>query len=1114
MSLLTGKYGVYIFTLIGAALVIVFLKAGIKLFKKAKKAKSKADKLKKLVDKHKPSSIGDSAPNIINEIAKVGKKHLLPSFLYFYDGNTKEMLDYIKRLSGSDECHIIALNDSFFVILSTKKVIFASTLSNVDNIDIKELNKLFNKVYKKGYIRDPLLLMCFTDRPKPSGFYVSFMKIITKIHLYQKFEMEFQLSVDLHQDDDSIRVFYDIIKQNMVFSFEAGEEEQVILSKINAVVDNLRGLISQHIVSLTKLDITTLGMLKVAAKMESIFLSLIPFIKEIDTIRDKVNIDKVIMNLGIHPGNIYYQIFDFESKIYRKKIKFYHIAFGFFMFSSIVVSLGFIHDIYFLNNLNAKVNKEEPFYTVKDGEVKLAEKQYQDWIDLYRDQLFFYPLYKDKGVIALNRVYGQLILDKFVIPTLNNRNNLVDEALYLSLAVAEKTSPVVDIFKKQHELISIVTGLDENQLDLMYQFGVYNNSKSFSTIDYNSKSQMLTYTSKLSHDLFSDNVVNLTNEELRRLIWNKVVWERKICLLNAVLPAIEHSLLLNKDKLYFKKAADYLIDVQRQLPDDSHCGDEIFLKLMKIIPRYNDVDSNSFGKLTSLIVDYNSVVEQFFDTNYSVVDNTQELKRILIQSEYNSIMEHVFSKKGDDLSLLSLDNYYGYSLKTDFSRSIIKVSLAYTKSVILNHIKNILKEYDKVKQIFGSYNINFDVLQRMIQDKLLQYANHYIEAMNYLLNNSVPSNISEDNLNMFLLDLSSDNTPFDNIIKYVSKNTTFSDDEKLPASLQLIKDKFLGFNTFIQSKEYQDYKSVLLNVRRTIMSGSIEDYLSTYKQLVNKGEGSLIGQISDLITPLGNSDPNIYHLFQFPLDEVKLMLSKKLIDNLQLQWARDIVPNISRVNSLFPFDFKSEKSIDPDELNNMFGPQGSVYNEMLTLLEPFSFFNQATNNWKVSRELTPQQQKKIAPYLIVLNDFYHLQTVFWDKDGNPNTIKIKVKPQTFKDVSLDGKQKMVLSFMYLGTTEKALGLNAESDSFTMLNYNWQLQPAASVGWLNDDDESFQQSYTGNWSFFKMLANANCNKQWVCTWKIKSNNAKLPPYSVSYQIKSDALVNFKAHHKGE
>lgn len=1113
MSFLTGKYAVYIFGAIGAVSLIIFIVLGVKLFKKLKASMGKASKLKKSVGKKKGKAKTDSIKEITKVISLVAKKSVLPSFLCIYEGSSKDMIAYVKGLSPSDEYDITAINDSLFVMVSSKRIVFVSPLAELNNIDIEILNKLLNKNYKSGYIKVPLLLVCFTEKQSQSGLYVLFRKVISQIDLFKKFEFDFHITMDLKIGDKKMSSFYELVKKQTAFVITDNVEEGELEKTINDSMESIHHVLSQHIASINELNETVYEAVQVASELETTFKSFLIFIRELDEIKSKVKIKRLVINFGIHHVNYNYTIFDVESLTFEKKMTFFHYLAGSLGLISIIVSLGFIYDIYQINAINTELAIQRPFEGISDGNLKAAEVVYGEWENIYDRKLLFGALYLDKGVVLLNRLYGSFIAHKIIRSKIDTEKTSIDKAIYLSLLIAQEPSDVVDILRQQGELISLVTGLNTKQLNLLYKFGTYDNMSNFPLVEPINRSQepVLNLDALPSNQLIFDNIVSVNNNELNKLLWGKVVRNRKICLLSNILPDMIPELLSKRETSNSKSITDYLSSVNKRLPRlTNDCGDDLLLMLTNIIPAYHAVDIDSFSEAVNLIMEYNNKIDALFESNKQFSSEKNRLKNMLMRAELNSILQHIMSNEHGEINFIDSKDYYQYSVKTSFSRSVVKVSLAYTKSVILDFIDPALETYKKLEAIFKQLNINYSTLDEMKNDELSEYANEYVSSMEYLLSSSVPSNVSSDNLQMYLTDLSSDNTPFDNIIKFINKNTTFSDTENIPEGLTVIKDKFSGFNDFVKSKEYGDYKNILLSIKRTLKQGTDEDYLKTYQQLSSSGKDSLSGQIDDLIATLDNADDSIYNVFKFPLETLKSLLSERLISSLQTQWSMDVTPKISIVESQFPFDFKAKKSIDPEALNNMFGVQGTVYSEMTNMLQPFSYFDQTTNVWKVRRDLTSPQQAKVKPYVTTLNHYYHLQSYLWDETGKPKNIKFRVKAQPFKNVTLDGKTKMVLTFMYVGDEDKSLGLNTASDSYSALNYAWQLQPSVSVGWLNTSNNSFQQSYTGNWAFFKMLAAAKCSRSRICTWKINDNNTQTPAYQVSFRVESDILKLFKSN----
>lgn len=1110
MSLLTGKYAVYIFSAIGAVFLIVAIKLGIKYFKKVKSSKKKVDKLKKALDKGKGKI--KLKPNVVKDVLKEIKdsanKKVNPAFLFIYDGDNDKMINYINSLSSGEDYKVITVSESLFVMLSDNRIIFSLSTSYLQDIKMNTLNSLLDKAYRKGLIQLPFLLLCFSDKEYQNGHFFIISNFISEVNLYKKIKFNINIAIDINISDKKVSSFYQIVKQNTSFIIKNNFEADEVKGMINQKMEGIHSILRNEIISDSSFSESVFDAIQVASFIEKKLMLLSTFLSEFSELSESTLLDNIIVDFGIHKSNVHYNVFESESSIYIKKVKAIHYVTATVVILSIVSTFSFLYEYYHIKKHNEALKRVKEFDGLKATDLNKADGLYHRWNNIYNSDLIlnkitFNLLYGDHSWTELNKQYANFMVDEIIVPEIIKAEDPLTKILLLSFIAASNSSSMFDELMDQTALASIVSNLNEEQLYLIYKYSdvveLRNLKFPSPAIDGRLVNESIIDTNSVDNILL-DNFLNVRNVELRNFIWKRVVFQRKVCFLKKVIPY----LLL--DNIYYSKSVlNYINFFKNKLPKTKHgCGSELLLKLLDLIPEAEVVDELSFEGEVYLIKSYINEIDNFFLKEKEYAEQKEQWKKVLLNAELNSVLNRILATNKGHVDLLYLKDYYQYTFNTLFSRDVVVISLAYVKDVIINVINPMLKEYDELGVVFKSYDIDYHALDQLKNDALSEYANEYITSLEKILNNSLPEKVSSENLKMYLVDITSENTPFDNNIDFISENTTFGKSDVLPKQLNVITDTFSGFNDLIKSKEYTQYKGILMEVHRNLLRGSDTDYVKTYQQLTSTGKDSIIGQLDTLMNSLGNVNLSIYNIFRVPLKIIQKTLADYLIENIKQQWSLQITPKITLIESQFPFNFGAKQAIDFEVLNGMVGVQGAVFNQMKTLLQPLTSFNKAVSKWKVSTLLTSEQQAIIQPYITILNKYSTLQALLWDEKGQSKEITFNVKPQAFKNVTLDGKNKMVLTFMHGGGKSQSLGLNTNSDALTPLDYPWQLAPTVSVGWLNTDNNSFEKTYQGNWAFFRMLVDAKCSRWWLCTWDIKGNNAKSPPYQVSFTIQSNIL----------
>ncbi|MBK2125748.1 hypothetical protein [Fangia hongkongensis] len=1110
MSLLTGKYAMMLFGAVGAAAVLVFIILAIKKYRQAKQIKNKI-KLPK-AKKKKAAPKVNVYKDVTKKILKTSKRKALPAFMCLYEGDSSQMMSYIGRFVNLESAESIMLNDSQVVVIEEGRIFFVISMQDLQNVNPVPLNNMLISIYQKGAIQLPTLLVCLTEQAHQPGQFVLFQKFLSELYLYQKHEFNLELTVDLKEDDKKMKSFFELVKQQTSINFQRGMTEKEVAESIKENMASIRNKISAHIVTNNALDESIIDAMQVAASIEKAIMPLASFIAELSNTQEQNTLESINVNFGIHHSNYYYTFFDSATLSYKKPIRLSYVAVSVLVVISLFATVAFVYNAYHTQKFNDYVKQNSPFANITSGDLRSAEQRYTRWYNLYKQGLVLGFLYGHGSFTRLNEEYAEFLLKKIILPKMRATNDPVSKAVFLAVLAAPNSSDVANSLQDQNSLLTLMTGLSDEQLNLMYEYATF---KDIDRLSIGSQSYMqqggadeLKFASRnlFSTEVFDQfvlqNILHFTNNQLKDFIGKSVVLHREVCLLKDVLPNILSSTKIDLSQ----DASKFGSFVANNLPKTQGGCDNssILLSMQDLIPNNNELQVKSFAQAVDLLVNYNQKVDKFFSSNEAYSVEKSKWKGVLISAELNSILYDVLKSNRGDLNLLYADDYYQYTFNTVFSRNVSKVSLAYTKSIILDEINPLLERYKLLASMFGQYNINYQAFDRLKEAALANYAQSYIDTLNYVLKNALPADVSSDNLQMFLIDITSDNTPFSHMLDYIKKNTTFSKDQVLPKALDKINKEFQGLDSFVSSKDYQDYKNILLSISNTLYQNDFQNYMKTYEQLSDSGQNSLAVKLNTLVAKVGYSNPNVYKLFNVPLSTIKSALAQRLISNIKMMWNKDVTPKISFAQAQFPLNLNAKESISAEALNDMFGVQGDVFNQMKRLLSAFISFDKTKNAWVVDESLTSDQRKTLAPYIETFNNFFHLQKALWDDTGKPKNIDFKVKSMPFKQVSLDGKNKMVLSFIQAGSGSQALGLNTQNEALIPLSYAWQLQPTVSVGWLNTGNVSFQKTYQGEWAFFKMLADAKCDKNWVCTWEVKGDNDKVAPYQVSFEIKSPIL----------
>lgn len=1101
-SLLTDRYVLMLFGALGITLIITTI---ITLFRKYRQYKKKL-KLPNFKRKSKQRNI---YKDVTRQIIKQTKSNAWPSFLCFYQGDNEHMLEYIAQFIVMDNAELIILNESQVVIIYKRIILFMVSINDIQDLDISALDTMLYKLYQKASIQLPTILLCLRNHNHQSAQLVLFQKLLSEIKLYQKHPYSLHVTIAFKESIDQMRAFFNLVKRQTNILLSQDMTETDVVEKIHQSFGEIRNHISANLVAQDTIDADTVASMKIAASVESTLLPLAGFLSDLSQTQDIISPHSIIIDFGIHPANYYYTFFEQGSHAYKKKIKLKQVAIVALVVTSVSATAIFAYNAYQLKQLNDYVTNNPPFS--KANNIESAQEIYKRSAEMYSNTLTLSFLYGKTSFTALNTAYANFLVKTALIPQMYKAEGMT-KALYLSILAGLKSPAIAAINQANTTLLSSITGLTRFQLNIVYQYAQFDNVNAlindgelFPEKD-KFRNFKLPNKTAFSVEIFDQFIANsylhITNSQLRSFIDQSVILYQEMCILQQTAPKI----LTNASFGFSAQILDYFSEISMFLPSTNTFCDSnaTLIELQSIIPRMPTKQVQSFSEAIDVIFNYNQKIEAFFDKHVMSAENRDKLIGLLLSAQLNSTLFHILKQSDASFMLLDPDQYYQYTFKTVFSRNVTQLSLVYSKSILLKTVKPLLQRYQSLLDLLKKYNIDYSALDRLEKDALATYAEDYINALKHLIANTIPSTIEISNLQMFLIDVTSSNTPFSNMLEYIEDNTTFDKSDQLPKQLEIIPDSFANLNNFISSKEYQQYKDTLISISNTLNIRNHENYMNLYNQLQNDDKGSLMGQLKAHLTQLQQKNEQAYNLFKVPLEVIQQSLTKYLVADIKKQWDIEISPNISMIDNKFPFDLTSKMTLNADVVRELFGKTGQIYNQMRSLLGSFIHLDQSIDSWVFIQSLTQTQKSMLAKNLATFNDFYHLQQILWDKDGKPQDIDFFIEPMPFAQVSFDGKEKMALSFLQIGSTEQILGLNTQDVPTVPLTYNWQSKTDVSVGWLSADNLSYQKTYQGEWALFKMLADAKCTKDWQCTWQINSANTKVAPYAVSFKLTSNFL----------
>ncbi|MCL9781017.1 hypothetical protein M9194_06210 [Vibrio sp. S4M6] len=1106
MKLLTGKYGVAAFGMIGLAAAFAIFLIIYKLYKKNGKKLATAGKA---LEKVRPSK--SDITNTIKQIKSRLTEQPAATFLYLHDGSNDAALEHIFQYLDKNSCDVYFDDPLQPIVVGEQQVLLLAQFSNLAKLDVSRLNLLLDKLYKQGVIQMPKVSVHLKQKPIDPGLSASMLRFLPRVNLLSKQDYQVHFLSDNAPIQNTLPELLNLDNSAPYIDFSDCQNSEALAESAKQHFQSLHNQFSFFMTTesidsnaLTKAMSASQYLEKYYKQIESVIAGLI----DPEQLRNRPQ--QLTLNYGIDPSNLRDQFFYSGTNKAGKSLSAKHVLVGGICLLSAVVSGGLIYNGVQKIQLDEAINQAAPFVP-QTLPLVTAEQNYQRWSELYHSRLIFGRYYPNSLEKTLNLQYAGYLLSHLNTQYQETTDPL-NRALYLMIFAAGHDAKIQSELSQYQSLLTQITGFSSQQLELVYRYAkqpinqISTLGLSSNQIDNQLEVSNTLMTNVMPSDqvlgqLFSNIQLNITNAQLLRLLTQSVVMQQKLAVLHNSIPQALASVYQSRDDIssYLGQIADHFPSSAKMSYSDLNSA---LTNLQNIIPKQVPTITG-FDTLVSNVATYNEKIGAYLKQQKRLdPQDSRRIHQVLLEAELNTVLDAIMNSNDSDLTLLSRQNYYNYTYKTVFSRNVTQVSLVYSKSVLLRTVLPLIEQYKALSQTLTQLNIQHDAFDYIESQTLLRYSDNYVLMLNKLLKNALPHQVSLDNLHLFLMDLTYDDTPLSNMLKYISKNTTFGKDQITQPELQQIPQQFAQLNAFIRSKGYKDYQSIISSISNSLYNKSPETYQALYLQLKPGTQGSLMDKLNQISS--SQSNPEVYQLLNFPVTIVRQTVADYLIQQLISQWQQDVTTKVSYIENGFPLNMHANYKLDGQELTNQIGINGQLYLQMNQLLSAFIHLNGPKTRWLINTDLTDTQQSELAPLVTQLNKIYRIQQALWKPDGTPKAIKVSVKALPFEHVTLDGENKMALSFFQLGQKSRVIGLNTNDQPMRTITYDWQSQPTVSVGWLSNQNQSYQDSINGEWALFQLLNEGKCKKDNICQWGVKSDNTKVAPYTVSFKVTTPFL----------
>lgn len=248
----------------------------------------------------------------------------------------------------------------------------------------------------------------------------------------------------------------------------------------------------------------------------------------------------------------------------------------------------------------------------------------------------------------------------------------------------------------------------------------------------------------------------------------------------------------------------------------------------------------------------------------------------------------------------------------------------------------------------------------------------------------------------------------------------------------------------------------------------------------------------------------IYKVYDLGLVDIEKSVNKN--------WKLHVLPILTPLLGKFPFHKKSERNILPEKLEATIHPTaGSFWIAFNKLIAPVCV--KKNGIWKARKSFR-------APFIIskdilkTVNHFQWLSKKLWDKEGNAQTLKFKVKT---KPLTIElYKKRDIATLSYLSAGKSSVFNFNQKPRWKSFEIKWWVQDTSKVGmeFKNPEEpevDNVKYSIVISdvlWSFFRLLLRSRTLEKDAWTWVFPETASDYTTTKVIYYIKDNPWKLFE------
>jgi hypothetical protein len=419
----------------------------------------------------------------------------------------------------------------------------------------------------------------------------------------------------------------------------------------------------------------------------------------------------------------------------------------------------------------------------------------------------------------------------------------------------------------------------------------------------------------------------------------------------------------------------------------------------------------------------------------------------------------------------------------------------YTRTAYDNHVRAVVL---KLAEAIEKATIPDDQkrkLNEFVTERVRRYAGEYRSQMLAFVQSYRLQVTSPETLRVALVQMSKpDASAFNDFLTAVDQNTRLEYNHELLRPMETAVFDFTAWHNIVGgdsgAPEINKYRSILSQLLTDLGpeggaappadqgARTLETDLSPAGKLVLtefRGEKGSYGQLaSDWLQSVRLPDYQRY-AFMAPFSEL-LRLGRRDIEGVVASaWSNEMLPEVRRIATRFPFDAAAAEDATPGELTALFHPQtGRYFDVFRRYIEPLSSFG---NGGAFRLRDSSRVRLGLPPHLFELtNGIAALAARLWDPNGKPVPVPVRVATVPFEH---GRNPRLALTLVYLNVGPGSLFNFNQKPAQVTMQLDWTKETNSQVGLQLTNIETKENIFveptrtdSSFWSFLRLQLKAH------------------------------------------